>query len=44
VKDMMVNTSNDDDDDDDYANNYVFFSKPFFSHLRSEWENETDVG
>jgi hypothetical protein len=22
----------------------VFYSKPFFSHWRSEWDNETDVG
>jgi len=35
MKDMMVNTADDDgdgDDDCDDVNNYVFYSKPFFSH------------
>ena len=53
MKDMMVNTTDDDDednddDDDDGDNfnqhNYVFYSKPFFSLWRCEWDNETDVG
>ena len=37
---MILNTADDDDD----VNNYEFYSKPFFSHWRSEWDNETDVG
>ena len=26
------------------VNNYVFYSKPFFSNKESEWDNETDMG
>jgi len=45
MKDMMVNKADDDDDDDDDdVNNYVFYSKPFSSRWKSEWDNEMDVG